>query len=290
MTEAAKLWVNGRLLPEGDAVVDARDRGWTLGDGLFETLRVVHGVVVRLDAHLLRLRAGARVIGLPIPWGDEELAGVIAQTLQANGLQQAVVRFTASRGVPTARGLLPAGDAQPTVVVHAQPFRGYEAALYERGMRAVMSDIRRNEHSPLSNIKSLSYLDNILARQGVVQRGADEALLCNTAGELACASTANVFVVVDGVLLTPPLCSGALPGTVRGALLSLAPQLGIRAEERVLYPAVFRQASEAFLTNALMGVMPLSNVDEQPIGTDIAFDVTRRFRAALEHDLHRDAS
>ena len=286
MTGAPKLWVNGRLLPEGDAVVDARDRGWTLGDGLFETLRVVHGVVVRLDAHLLRLRGGARVIGLPVSWSDAELSGAIAQTLQANGLEEAVVRLTASRGVPTVRGLLPAGDAQPTLVVHAQLFGGYEAALYQRGMRAVTSDIRRNEHSPTSNIKSLSYLDNILARQGAAQQGADEALLCNTAGELACASAANVFVVVDGVLLTPPLRSGALPGTVRGALLSLAPQLGIRAEERVLYPVVFRQASEAFLTNALVGVMPLSSVDEQGIGVNTRFDVAQRMSAALEHDLH----
>jgi branched-chain amino acid aminotransferase len=250
VTEAATLWVNGRLLPEGD---------------------------------------GARVIGLPIPWSHEELAGAIAQTLQVNGLQQAVVRLTLSRGVPTARGLLPAGDPQPTVVVHAQPFHGYEPALYQRGMRAVTSDIRRNEHSPTSNIKSLSYLDNILARQGAAQRGADEALLCNTAGELTCASAANVFVVVDGILLTPPVSSGALPGTVRGALLSLAPQLGIRVEERVLYPAIFRQASEAFLTNALMGVMPLISVDEQAIGADIASDVTRRIRVALEHELHHGA-
>lgn len=284
MTET--MWVNGRLVSAAEAVIDARDRGWTLGDGLFETVYVRDGVAVRLFAHLARLRAGAAVLDLRLPWSDDELTDIIARTLQADDLQQAAVRITVSRGVPTTRGLLPTPNAHPSLVVHAQPFAGYDAALRERGMRATTSRIQRNEHSPLANIKSLCYLDNILARQEAACDGADEALMLNTAGELACASAANLFVVVDGVLLTPPLSAGALPGTVRAAVLALAPQVGIPVEERRLRPNVWSRATEAFLSNALMGVMPLTMVDGQRVGDGTPFALAQRLAATLEDDAH----
>ena len=191
MSEARLLWVNGELLPAGEAAVDPRDRGFTLGDGVFETMRVRGGAVLRIERHLSRLRAGAAVLGLsPLP-RDEDLADAITRTLAANGLTDAAVRLTVTRGVPKSRGLLPHPEPSPSLVVHAEPFTGYPAELYDRGARAVVVSILRNEHSPLAGVKPLNYLDNVLARREAEARGADDALLLNTAGGLACASAAT---------------------------------------------------------------------------------------------------
>ena len=152
--------------------------------------------------------------GCPLP-KDKDLKDAIAKTLTANGLTEAAVRLSISRGVPKRRGLLPEPEPNPSMVIHAEPFTGYPAELYERGARAVISGIRRNEHSPLARVKSLNYLDNVLARHEAETRAADDALLLNTAGDLACASAANLFLLLDGTLVTPSVTSGALPGTVR---------------------------------------------------------------------------
>jgi branched-chain amino acid aminotransferase len=268
VSKARLLWVNGKLLPVGEAALDPRDRGFTLGDGLFETMRVRGGAVLRIERHLSRLRAGAAVLGLsPLP-KDEGLKDAIARTLAANGLTDAAVRLTISRGVPKRRGLLPEPEPRSSLVVHAEPFTGYPAELYERGARAVISGIRRNEHSPLARVKSLNYLDNVLARYEAETRGADDALLLNTAGELACASAANLFLLLDATLVTPSVTSGALPGTVRELLTAeLAPRVGLEVVERTVRPQELRAAEEAFLTNALMGIVPLIEVEAMPIGT-----------------------
>ncbi len=267
MSKARLLWVNGELLPVGKARLDPRDRGFTLGDGLFETMRVRRGAVLRIERHLSRLRAGAAVIGLsPLP-GDENLAGAVAKTLAANGLSEAAVRLTVSRGVPAQRALLPEPESAPSLVIHAQPFTGYPAELYARGMRAITSRIPRNERSPLARVKSLNYLDNVLARREAGAHGADEALMLNTAGHLVCASAANLFLVLGDALVTPSVVSGALPGTLRELVATeLAPRVGVDVVKRVVRPEELYAASEGFVTNALLGIMPLTEVDGLPIG------------------------
>ena len=264
-----------------------------MGDGLFETMRVRGGTVLRIEHHLSRLRAGAAVIGLsPLP-GDEDLAGAVAKTLAANELTEAVVRLTVSRGVPKRRGLLPEPESKPSLVVHAQLFVGYPAELYARGMRAITSRIPRNERSPLTKVKALSCLDNVLARREAAARGADEALLSNTAGHLVCASAANLFLVLDDALVTPNVASGALPGTVREFVATeLAPQVGVDVVKRVVRPEELHAASEGFLTSALLGIMPLTEVDGLPIGTSAPGSVSLGLRAELEKlwARHLDAS
>lgn len=263
MPEAA-LMVNGKIVPLEGAHLNARDRGFMLGDGLFETIRVRNRQAVRYHYHVERLRAGAAVLGLPLPWQDGTLLTMIGRTLKVGALDEAVVRLTVSRGVAQGRGLLPEPDAAPTLVIHAAPYAGYAADLYERGMRAVIaSATRRNEHSPLAGVKSLNYLDNILARREAAAQGADEALVLDTAGHLAGASAANFFAIVAGRVVTPPRSCGALPGTVRRAVLDA---LGAQVEERAVTPSELLAADEAFLTNALMGIMPLTVVDGQTIG------------------------
>jgi branched-chain amino acid aminotransferase len=247
--------------------LDARDRGFTLGDGLFETIRAVYGRTPLLALHLARLRGGAQVIGLDLRWDDDYLADAVAAVLSANLLTDAAVRLTVSRGVPTQRGLLPDPNAAPSLVIDATPFAGYPDALYRAGATAVTSAIRRDERSPLCGLKSLSRLDSVLARRSAADAGADEAVLLNTVGRIAGASAANLFVLRGGLLLTPPLEDGALAGTTRRLLLSeLAPALGIATEEGRLDVDGLRGADEAFLSSALLGVVPLTAIDERPIG------------------------
>jgi branched-chain amino acid aminotransferase len=280
---AKLLWVNDRLVPVEKAALDPRDRGFTLGDGLFETIKVRDGRPLLLDLHLARLRAGARWIGLSRVPDDETLSGAIHETLEADGLSEAAVRLTVSRGVPANRGLSSKPETAPSVVVHAQPFAGYPAEIYSRGMRAVISSIPRNERSPLARIKTLSYLDNVLARREADARGVDEALMLNPSGYLACASAANLFLARGETLLTPDPESGVLPGTVRGIVLAeLAPRMGLTAVERRVRIEELAKADEAFLTSALLGVMPLTEVDGLPVGTGGPGPISSGLRAELE--------
>jgi branched-subunit amino acid aminotransferase/4-amino-4-deoxychorismate lyase len=271
------------LVPVDEAALDPRDRGFTLGDGLFETMRVRDGRLLRIDLHLARLQAGAGRIGLSRVPDNETLCGAIRATLEANGLSDAAVRLTVSRGVPAHRGLSLNPEPAPSLVVHAQPFAGYPAELYFRGMRAATSRIPRNERSPLASIKALSYLDNVLARREAETHGVNEALMLNTAGHLACASAANLFLARGETLLTPDPESGVLPGTVRGLVLAeLAPQMGLTVVERPVRTEELVKADEAFLTSALLGVMPLTEVDGLSVGTGEPGPISSGLRGGLE--------
>lgn len=251
-----KVWLNGQLTEAGQARVAASDRGFTLGDGLFETICVEGGVPLRLDAHWRRLNEGARLLRLTVPLDRAALAAAIADVLAANGLADAVLRLTISRG-PGPRGLLPPVPCTPTIVLTAGP----PPPALGAARVVVAESVRRNAHSPLARIKALSYLDNVLARLEAEERGADDALLLNTEGRLAETTIANLFVVAaDGTVLTPPVADGALPGVRRAELL---PLLG--AVERSLGLDDLWAAREAFLTNAV-SIRPLVAVDGRLIG------------------------
>jgi branched-chain amino acid aminotransferase len=250
-------------------LLDPRDRGFTLGDGLFETMRAVGGRLPLLPLHLGRLRSSADVLRLSIHWTDAFLAEAIHAVLAANHLTDAAVRLTVSRGVPSHRGLLPDPQPTPTLVIDAEPFAGYPADLYERGAFLVTSRIPRNERSPLSTVKSTSRLEQLLARLGAAEAGADEALVPNTAGRVAGASAANVFVVVGRRLVTPSLEEGALPGVVRRVILEeLGRAAGLEALETAVAREELHQADEVFLTSALLGILPVSSLDGRSIGPD----------------------
>ncbi len=291
VSRQATVWVNGDLLPVARPHISIRDRGFTLGDGVFETVRVRGERPLNWNRHLARLRSGAAMLDLTLPLEDAGLTSAVFETLRANGLTEAVLRVSVSRGVARQRGLIPDPGAKPVLVIDAQPYSAYPIALYARGMAAITSSIRRNEHSPLSRAKTLSYLDSVLARREAALQEEDEALLLNCAGELACASAANLFLVVAGALVTPDVGSGALPGTVRGLILEdLAPRLGLAFEERPVEPAKLRRATESFLTSSLLGVMPLTQVDGQPVGAGRPGPVTVRLGAAVEAALEETGS
>ena len=250
-----KISINGVLTEAHTARIDPADRGFTLGDGIFETIAVRKNAVRHLAAHLARLRRGADFLGIPLPGDDQRMAEMIGATITANALTEAVVRVTLTRG-PGARGIVLPPKPMPTLVITAAPLPPPAAPA-----RVIIASVtRRNEHSPLCGIKHLNYLDNILARQEAEKARADDAILLNTACRVTESTVANVFVLVDGFMLTPPLEDGALPGIMRAEAIKLA-----RAEERTIKPEMLKRSSEVFLTNSL-GVRPVTHIDGQAIG------------------------
>jgi branched-chain amino acid aminotransferase len=245
------IWLGGRLLPDGEARIDPADRGFTLGDGVFETIRAAGGVPCHAERHLARLRRGAALLGIPVPFDDATLAAALHAVLAASYLPDAALRLTLTRG-PARRGLLPPGEPRPTVLITAQPLPPALPPAH-----VIISRItRRNEFSPLCAIKSLNYLDSILARNEAAAYGADDALLLNTAGALAGATAATLLLRLDGAWVTPPLQDGALAGIARERHLDQ----GLIAERR-LYPADATRAEAACLLTSL-AIRPIRTVED----------------------------
>ncbi|MBW8725936.1 MAG: aminotransferase class IV [Inquilinus limosus] len=262
-------WLNGQLLAAGAAWIDPADRGFTLGDGLFETIRVRDGAAVWLDRHLARLAEGSAVLGIPARFGDAALAEACAAVIAAEGIEAGVLRLTVSRGTGP-RGVLPPAVPTPTVLIagHAGlPPQGPVALVVARGTC-------RNQASPLSRVKSLNYLDAVLARREAAERGANDAVMLNTAGRVAETTIANLFARIDGVWATPPVAEGALPGIMRAEVLA---RLG--AVERPLAVADLQRAEALLLTNAL-SIRAASRLDGTTLsaGEDAAAGLRQELR------------
>ena len=271
------VWLNGDLVAADAARIDPRDRGFLLGDGVFETFAAADGYVYRLAEHLARLRAGAALLGIPVAADDDDVGRAVHAVLEANGLTRgrAALRLTLSHGVGP-RGLLAPAEPQPVMLLTATA-----ASAPPKTMTAVTVSVRRNEHSPTASIKHISYLDNVIARNEAASRGAAEALMLNSAGNVAEASAANVFAIdSDGTLVTPALSEGALPGVTRRAVIELAAGCDLDARETIVSVERLAEADEAFLTNSLIGVCPLVALDGRPIGDGAAGPATRALKDA----------
>ena len=274
MTEAGPtMYVNGRFAPEDEAGLSPLDRGFTLADGLFETMVALDDKVFRIGGHLARMQRGAEALRIPLP-SVGELTGIILESLRRNGHTLSVARLTVSRGVDRGRGLDAPRDIEPTVVARVAPWQGPPDSM-PPGRRLALSTIPRNDRSPLSRIKSLSYVEGVTARLEAQSEGADDALLCNTRGLVACGTSNNVFVVRDGALLTPPEEDGALAGIARLTALEEADRLGIPAEERSIEHRHVSGADEVFLTNVVQGPVPVISLDGGPIGAGSPGPITQ---------------
>lgn len=273
------VFLNGRLLPRHQATIPVLDYGFLYGYGLFETLRAYGGRVFRLANHIERLKNSAVVLGLSLPEVDWDSA--VRDTVRANHLTEARIRITVSGGEG---GLTPdpATCKQPAVLITAAKYTPYPEEVYRRGFRAIISSIRRNSRSPLSRLKSTSYLESLLVKQAARSDGVDEAICLNERGLLAEASMSNIFLVNNGVLKTPGENSGILPGVTRDLVLEMAVASGIKTRQRNIRQAELFQAQEAFLTNSLMEIMPLTVVDGQPIGTGRVGPVTINLMSAYK--------
>ncbi|MCX8053204.1 MAG: aminodeoxychorismate lyase [Armatimonadetes bacterium] len=255
-------YVNGRIVPLSEACIGISDRGFLYGDGLFETIRAVGGRCIRIDHHLIRLSSGARVLGIENFPDASTLKESVAYVLDANGLSDARVRLTVTRGASTGPGLMGRVSGSPTVVVTATNLPTAEP----EPARVIISSIRRDERSPLSSVKSLNYLPGILALHEARRAGVDDAILLNTQGNVAGGAVANVFLVMGHTLVTPSLDQGALPGTVRQAIIELGPGRGLEVVERPVCPEELLAADEVFFTNAIQLVRPIREVDGVLLG------------------------
>ncbi|NHK27972.1 hypothetical protein FF098_008660 [Parvularcula flava] len=256
------FWINGTYREKADNVIALADRGFALGDGLFETLLVREGEPVFLSEHLSRLHASARIMEVPVRY-DETAIHKAIRKLAGVGDGDMAARITLSRGVGP-RGILPpkSGDAQPVMTIALSP----APPVRRTSISCIHSSIRRNEGSPAARMKTLSYIDNILARQEAEQTGAGEAIMLNNQGLVTCTSVGNIFIVAgDNQLLTPNTDCGVLPGIVRRKIIDLARADGVEVEAGYVQDSDY-QDRPIFITNSLMGISPAHILGEEPSG------------------------
>jgi len=272
------VYLNGALMPLSEASLSPLDYGFLYGYGLFETMRAYSGRVFRLEEHLRRLRWSAELLGISTPL-IEDLASAVYDTLEANRLANARVRMTlsAGRGEP-----IPdiSSCKEATLLVTAREYTPHSDEIYQAGYKAIISTTRRNSASPVSSLKSLSYIENMLARREAVSAGADEAILLNEHDSVSEGSTSNIFLVSGGNLSTPAPESGLLPGITRGVVLELAAQAGIQATEHPVTTADLMGAEEVFCTNSVIEIMAVTAVQHQQIGTGKQGPVTEQLHSA----------
>ncbi len=273
------VYLNGDLVPASEATVSAFNHGFLYGYGLFETIRTYNGAIFRLQRHLERLFKSADMLGLSTDLSRYNLEQAGYSVVEANGYSDARIRITVTAGrgdifpnPPLGRGI--------TVFIAAQPLIPLAPESYSRGYKAIISSWRRNSRSPLCRIKTICYTENILARQEARAGGADEALIFNEKGLLSECSSSNVFAVKQCKLVTPPLSSGILPGITREAVLELADMLAIPIQERSLKLAELGEVGEMFITNSILEVMPLTSIENRPVGDGMPGPVTSRIMGA----------
>ena len=288
------VWVDGQVLPADAPHLSVTDRGFQLGDGIFETLRAKAGHCTELPEHVARLHRSAAGLAFELPSDvDVRLADGIAKLLAAEGLDgpdgDASIRITASRGVWASRGLLPPRDVHltPTLVIQAWPVEPPPAGHLEHGISLVASAVRRDPQNPIATLKTTSRIDYVYARIEARRAGADDAIFLTITGHLSEATTANIFLVrtaADDVLelATPSLDCAILAGTTRSWLLRWAESVGLRPVEGWLTPDELAAAHEAFVSSSVAGILPVTRFNGHPIGSGLPGPWTRRARADRE--------
>ena len=273
------IYLNNRLVPGARAKVSVFDHGFLYGDGVYETLRAYKGTVFMLDEHMERLFHSASLISLTIPKKPEEIKRAVYETLGANRLKEAVIRITVSRGEGPL-GLDPDLCPEPTFVIFAGAFKGYPAGQYQNGVNIAFVNTRRNYISALDpQIKSLNFLNNILAKIEAKKINAYEAVMLNYRGYVAEGTISNIFFVNENTLCTPAMDVGILGGITRRIILDIAGESGIRTKEGKFRPERIYDAEEVFISNSTMEVMPVTQVDGREIGS-AAGEITRALHRA----------
>ena len=283
---ARVVYVDGQFYPADEARISVFDHGFLYGDGVFEGIRAYSGRVFRLTEHLDRLYRSAKAIMLDIPLTPEEMRDVVLESCRRNGLRDAYIRLVVSRGRGDL-GLDPRKCPHASVVCIADSITLYPAELYEQGMRIMTVPTRRNGVENLSpGIKSLNYLNNIMAKIEGIRAGYSEVLMLNDAGYVVECSGDNIFLVRGGRLLTPPAWVGILEGITRAAVMELARAAGLEVREEVLTRVDVWTADECFLTGTAAEAIPVVECDGRVIGGGrpgpVTADLIRRFRALCQ--------
>ncbi len=283
-----KVYIDGKFFDEADAKVSVFDHGLLYGDGVFEGIRMYHNRVFKLREHIERLFWSAKAILLDIPMTAEELIRATVETCRENNLRDGYIRLLVTRGKGTL-GLDPRRCPKPSVIIIATTLQLYPAELYEKGMTIATVPTTRNLVNAVNPaIKSLNYLNNILARIEANNAGVEEAILLNSDGFVAECTADNVFIVQKGRLLTPPLSAGALYGITRNTVLDCARALGIPSGEPQLTRYDVYNADEMFLTGTGAEMIPVVKVDGRVIGTGHPGPITHRLLAAFRETTKTD--
>jgi branched-chain amino acid aminotransferase len=277
-----KVYISGQLYDKEDAKISVYDHGLLYGDGVFEGLRSYSGKVFRLTEHLDRLWNSAKAICLEIPMSKEAMARAVQETLRANNIEDGYIRLVVTRGSGTL-GLDPNRCSNPQVIIITDYIAMYPQEFYENGLQIITASTIRNHTAALNpRIKSLNYLNNILAKIEGLQAGCVETLMLNHKGEVAECTGDNIFIVVKGDVLTPPNDAGILEGITRHTILELARASGLTVREMSLSRHDVYVADECFLTGSAAEVVPVVKVDSRKIGTGkpgpVTLDLTRQFR------------
>jgi branched-chain amino acid aminotransferase len=290
MTEpaASHVWLNGELVPSKGSHISAYDRGFQLGDAVFEALRAKRGVAIELDGHLARLHGSLEALAFELPFGDEVVADGIKQLLAAERWDakeppgDAAIRITVSRGYDPSRGVAPRPGGTASVAIQAWPYQGPSARVIAEGERIITSAIRRVADSPISGIKTTSRVELVYARLEAQRAGADDAVFLTTDGRITEATTSNVLLIHGNVCATPCLGTGLLAGTTRGWLVGHGDSVGLDMVERDLRLEDVFEADEAAVCSSIAGIVPVVSLDGRPIGSGVPGPRTIAMRAARE--------
>ena len=283
-----KVWINGKLFDKADAKVSVFDHGLLYGDGVFEGIRIYGGKVFLFREHIERLYESARHIALEIPLNREQMMQAVLDTVKANAKQDGYIRLVVTRGAGYL-GLDPNKCSDPQVIVIVDDITLYPAEYYEKGLSVITASVIRNHPNALSpRIKSLNYLNNILAKIEAVRAGCQEAVMLNHNGEVAECSADNIFMVKRGVIRTPHLVAGLLEGVTRNAVIELARAAKITVQEMALTRHDIYSADECFLTGTAAEVAPIVQCDGRPIGNGKPGPITRQLRERF-HQMTRSS-
>jgi branched-chain amino acid aminotransferase len=285
---ALKIWINGGLVERDDAKVGVYDHGFLYGDGVFEGIRVYSGRIFKNEAHLKRLFDSARAVRLEIPYSAEQLTAATYECVRVNGFTDCYIRMVVSRG-EGCLGLSPLKCPKASVIIIADKIELYPPEMYEKGMSIITASVTRSHPNSLPpRVKSLNYLNNILAKIEANDAGVPEALMLNHQGNVSECTGDNIFIVRDGEVQTPTTADGILEGITRAAILSLCRELRVPCAEKTLQRFDVYGADECFLTGTAAEVVPVTCIDGRSIGSGRPGPVTLKLQDAF-HKLVRQA-
>ena len=260
-----QVYIDGKFFPQSKANVSVYDHGFLYGDGVFEGIRIYNNNIFMLDEHINRLYASAKAIKLKIPLSKTELRNAVTQTHKVNGLKDGYIRLIVTRGVGDL-GIDPRKCPKPSIIIIVNKIALYPRELYRKGMEIVTASTQRTPVSALNpQIKSMNYLNNILAKIEAVNAGANEALMLNSSGNVVECSGDNIFIYRNDTLITPPTSIGALDGITRGIVMKLAEQEGLRVKELIFSRYEVYTSDECFLTGTAAELIPVVKVDGREI-------------------------
>jgi branched-chain amino acid aminotransferase len=276
-----KIWLDGKMVPVADAKISVYDHGLLYGDGVFEGIRIYNSRIFECTAHMERLYRSAAAIRMKIPFDREALVQATRDCMRANEVVNGYVRMCVTRGVGSL-GIHPFRTVRPSVFIIVDSIAMYEKEMYEKGMKIVTASTIRNHPAALSPmIKSMNYLNNILAKIEAVDAGCLEAVMLNHEGYVAECTGDNLFIVKDGVVRTPATHCGILVGVTRSVIIRLAKKAGLQVDETTLTKIDLYMADEAFITGTGAEVCPVVEIDKRPLGDGVPGPITKKLIEAF---------